>query len=294
MYNKEVLEIFKRLQILTSLYEKIRFVDPTRKKVLTYENGALKELEHNCYDNWKRERFCINCISMRAFNEGKTFMKMEHNLKDIYTVTSIPIKLSNRNIVIELLQLASSSLGFDNCDSNLQTNMYSTIDHMNKILLKDSLTDIYNRRFINEVLPVDMAISSALNNDFSIIISDIDFFKKINDNYGHVAGDSILRQFTSVLKKHISDDDWIARYGGEEFIIGVHSTKESAVTIAENMRKTVEKHVFSHEEKNIKVTASFGVCSINDIEDYSVSNLIGFADKKLYVAKSNGRNRVQS
>lgn len=293
MCDKEVLEIFKRLNILTSLYEKIRFVDPTRKKVLTYENGNLKELEHNCYDNWKRERFCINCVSMRAFNEGKTFMKMEHNLSEIYTVTAIPVKLSDRNIVIELLQLASSSLGFDGCEDNLQTDMFSTIDHMNKILLKDSLTDIYNRRFINEVLPVDMAISSALNNDFSIVISDIDFFKDINDKYGHVAGDSVLRQFTSILKTHINNSDWIARYGGEEFIIGVHSSKENAVKIAEDMRKSIEQNIFSHEEKNIKVTASFGVCETKDIEDYSVCNLIGFADKKLYAAKNNGRNRVE-
>lgn len=84
MYDKEVLEIFDRLKIFKDLYEVIRFVDPVRKKVLTYESGVLNTVDSNCFDNWNKNALCKNCTSMRAYNEKKTFMKMEHNNGDIY------------------------------------------------------------------------------------------------------------------------------------------------------------------------------------------------------------------
>ncbi len=233
---------------------------------------------------------------MRAFNESKTFMKIEHNLNDIYMVTSIPIKLSDRNIVIELIRDATMSMGFENPDVNRDSDIYNTINNMNTILLKDSLTNIYNRRYINELLPVNIAISDSIDQNFSIIIIDIDLFKKVNDTYGHLVGDIVLKKFASILDECVGDDNnWIARYGGEEFMIGVHDyTKEKLIDLAENMRKSIEKTTFYYEDIKLDITASFGIGSIKDIEKPDVSKLIDLADKNLYKAKNNGRNRVEA
>lgn len=292
--DQEIIELFDKLQIFEDLYETIRFVDPVNKKVLSYKNGDLTEVKSNCYDNWKKNKLCLNCTSMRAYNKQRTFMKIEHNLTDIYMVTSIPIKLSDRHIVIKLLRDASMSMGFDIPDGSEGSDMYQIIDNMNSVLLKDSLTNIYNRRYINELLPVDVAISSTINQNFSIIIADIDLFKTINDTYSHLVGDVVLKKFARILTECMPDDNsWIARYGGEEFIIGLHEyTKEELIDLAENMRQTIEESIFSNEDVEITLTASFGIASIEDIEKPNVSKLIDCADKNLYKAKNDGRNKV--
>ena len=296
MYDKEVLEIFDRLKIFKALYEVIRFVDPVKKKVLTYDKGILNTVDSNCFDNWNKNMLCKNCTSMRAYNENKTFMKMEHNKGDVYMVTSIPLKLADRNLVIELLKDASLSMGFNDCDIDSQSDIYKTIDSMNEILLKDSLTGAYNRRYIDEILPVDIAMSSVLDKNYAVIMADLDFFKTVNDTYGHLAGDVVLKKFTELLGQHIiSENNWIARYGGEEFLIGVHDcTKEEVVDLAKQIRLAVEDKVFFYEDNKIKITASFGVATTRDVKDSSkCDTLIDYADKKLYEAKNNGRNRVE-
>ena len=294
-YDKEIYEMFDDLKIFQSMYDEIRFVDPLRKKILKYKDGVLNEFDSNCYDTWNKNKLCMNCISMRAFNESKTFVKMEHNLNEIYMVTSVPIKLADRNIVIELFKDATLSMGSSEREDSIQTNMYSTIDSMNEILLKDPLLNIYNRRYINEVLPVEVTMSTILNKDLWIVLIDIDLFKNINDSYGHLCGDYVLKEFTKILKSGIKEQNgWIARYGGEEFIISINNiTKEEILEMAETIRKSVEDHIFSFEGQVIKITSSFGICSADEIEENNMLSLIDCADKKLYLAKENGRNRVE-
>lgn len=294
-YDKEVNDILDNLKVFEMMYDKMRFVDPLKKRVLVYEEGNIAEFESSCYDMWNKNKLCKNCISMRAFNENKTFVKMEHDLNKIYMVTAIPVKLSNRNIVIELLKDATISMGSSSTDDALQENMYVSIDSMNDILLKDSLMNIYNRRYINEVLPVEANIAKIINKNLWVMIADIDFFKKINDAYGHLAGDSVLKEFAKILENCLKDSGgWCARYGGEEFLISVvGAIKEEIIELAETIRTSVESHIFYHEETVINVTVSFGICSLDQIERCDMFNLIDCADKKLYLAKQNGRNRIE-
>lgn len=295
VYDKEIHKIFDNLKIFENMYEKIRFVDPLRKKVLIYKEGELNEFDSNCYDTWNKNKLCVNCISMRSFNENKTFVKMEHDKNEIYMVTSVPIKLADRNIVIELFKDATFSMGSSDPEVAIQLNMYSTIDNMNAILLKDSLINIYNRRYINEVLPVEITISTTVNKSFWIILVDIDLFKEVNDTYGHLAGDIVLKEFANILKVCMKDQNgWIARYGGEEFLISInYANQEEIIELTEIMRKSVENHIFYYRDIPIKITASFGICSIDEVENCNMFNFIDCADKKLYFAKANGRNRVE-
>ena len=203
--------------------------------------------------------------------------------------------MTDRSVVIELLKDATISMGFDDCGGDSQSDMYKTIDSMNNILLKDPLTNAYNRRYINEVLPVNLIMSNICSKNFWIIITDIDLFKNVNDTYGHLAGDAVLKEFTKILKRCIEDSsDWIARYGGEEFLISIHnSTEEKVRDLAELMRRSIEDNIFSYNNIDIKITSSFGIASIWDIKNMNILSLIDCADKKLYQAKHNGRNRVE-
>lgn len=128
---------------------------------------------------------------------------------------------------------------------------------------------------------------------FSIICIDIDFFKGVNDSYGHHIGDMILKQIANILKNNIRNSDILARTGGEEFYIALNNTDlKGAINLANNLRLLVEKSAYKNNEDYIYITISAGVATCNS-ED-SFFSLINRADKALYKAKNSGRNRVIS
>jgi diguanylate cyclase (GGDEF)-like protein len=158
----------------------------------------------------------------------------------------------------------------------------------------DALTGCYNRRYLEEVLDKELTRSRMENLYVSITICDIDFFKKVNDTYGHAAGDLVLTEFASIVKEVIRKDvDQLFRYGGEEFVIVFPDTPiDRAHTIVERIRTAVEKKLFVWTDKTINITASFGVTSVgpSSAREVSIESFIGKADNLLYYAKSDGRN----
>lgn len=161
---------------------------------------------------------------------------------------------------------------------------------LQKMAQTDKLTQLYNRLKIDQDLDRQKALSNRYNYTFSVIIIDIDFFKEINDSYGHLTGDSVLIEFALLLKNNIRKVDIAGRWGGEEFlIICPNSSKSSVKKLAEKLRLIIEKNTFKNV--NIKITASFGAAQYNQ-KDNSIQTLVNLADKALYKAKSNGRNQV--
>jgi two-component system cell cycle response regulator len=156
----------------------------------------------------------------------------------------------------------------------------------------DGLTQIYNKRYFLETLEREIARSQRYRRSLSLVMFDIDHFKKINDSYGHLAGDYVLKHLASTVKTKIRREDLFARYGGEEFAIvlpeidGINSK-----AFAEKIRQLVEKQDFRFENTRIQVTISMGVGAIDD-EHGDAATLIKQADDFLYAAKSAGRNRV--
>ena len=155
---------------------------------------------------------------------------------------------------------------------------------------RDYLTNLYNRRYLYEM--GEIMFQNALRGNMNIIVVmiDIDFFKKINDNYGHGAGDFILKTIADIFKENLRKADIISRYGGEEFCIVMNvKEKRDGIIIMEKIREIVEKQSFIYEGKKIDVTISVGV--LLDIEE-TFEECIKKADKFLYEAKEKGRNRV--
>ena len=280
------------MEIFDKMYEVIRFVDPVAKRVIGYKKNALNGLAIKCFDFWDKSERCINCVSLRAFKENKTFVKIEYTPERIYMVTAMPFELADRRIVIELMKDMTNNMVFENG----QSEIYQTMESMDNLAMKDPLTGIYNRRYINEKLAVDMISAALSRQDISIIMADIDFFKIVNDTHGHLAGDEVLKSFAGTMSGALKrESDWVARFGGEEFLICLPGAGiQRAAEVAEKLRKAIEAKEIVFGGNVIRITSSFGVCSMKPSQGSKIEGFIECADKKLYVAKNNGRNRVEA
>jgi two-component system, cell cycle response regulator len=160
---------------------------------------------------------------------------------------------------------------------------------------KDGLTRIYNKKYFSEQISKDFAYALRHNEITSLIMFDIDHFKQINDEYGHQAGDVVLRELSAIVGDALRGEDLFARIGGEEFAIVLREVDERrAHVLAERIRRTVEVHKFMWDGQRIRVTISLGVSTLASANFRSPAEMIRTADEYLYRAKNSGRNRVAS
>lgn len=167
-------------------------------------------------------------------------------------------------------------------------------EYQYKLATTDGLTDLYNHRYFQEQIRMQIEHSKRYKNSFSLIIIDIDFFKKFNDNFGHQSGDAVLRQVAQTLKRNVRATDIVCRYGGEEMSIILPNTdKDVAYSTAEKICKRVANHKFKLSgNRETSVTISLGV-STYPADGNDATQIIEAADKRLYEAKNNGRNQVR-
>ncbi|MFL0248524.1 GGDEF domain-containing protein [Candidatus Clostridium stratigraminis] len=286
-------EIKDMLSSFKNLYDSIRVVGPLNKEVLFNDGRAVQDVKNNCYCSWNKDTFCENCISMRAYLEDDTFVKLEYLNDQVFLIIATPVVIRENRYIVEIIKDISKIGYMRNKKINGLDEQQSLIYQMNDKIIKDELTGIYNRRYIDERLPVDINNSTYGGEPISVIMADIDFFKNVNDNYGHVIGDKVLKEFAKLLMDSIrKNTDWVGRYGGEEFLIVLNNTNtEEAYKRSEELRKLVEKRDFCFDNLTIKITASFGAYSLNNTRLDSES-LISNADKNLYKAKRTGRNKT--
>ena len=177
---------------------------------------------------------------------------------------------------------------FNDMVRRLQENQHK----LEQIATTDSLTGLANRKQILADLTTQVENFRRYSSECSVLMIDIDHFKKINDGYGHLAGDAVLGQLASILRENLRSMDRAGRYGGEEFLVVLGKTDSSqAMQTAERIRQAVEGKVFSWEETRLRLTVSLGVATIT-ASDLAGVDLIGRADKALYVAKAAGRNQA--
>ncbi len=159
---------------------------------------------------------------------------------------------------------------------------------------KDALTGAFSKGALLEKGPEAVKRAEVLGEPLSVITFDIDFFKKINDGYGHPGGDYVLKELGQLMQsKLVRSNDYFARYGGEEFVVILQATPlKTAQEVAERIRATVEGHPFSFETKPVKVTISIGVSTKIPATDDSWDKIYNRADQALYQSKQNGRNKV--
>jgi diguanylate cyclase (GGDEF)-like protein len=175
-----------------------------------------------------------------------------------------------------------------------QDELEKSVGELHQLSIIDNLTNIYNRRYFFEMSQNLISIASREQKEVSLLMLDIDFFKKVNDNYGHQAGDFILINLVKEINKIVRKSDVFARLGGEEFTILLNDTSlDGARVIAEKIRVMIESKTFIYNTVPINITVSIGIAKLNK-EDISIERLYTQVDKQLYIAKKSGRNRVSS
>ena len=162
-----------------------------------------------------------------------------------------------------------------------------------RLTIFDGLTQIHNNRYLTDFLDREVARSQRHQRPLSVLMLDLDKFKVVNDEHGHLCGDHVLREMSNRIRHTVRREDLFARYGGEEFaLVLVESTHEQAVEVAERIREIVEVTPFWFESLQIPVTLSVGVASTNGETPTTANDLLKQADANLYRAKHAGRNRV--
>ncbi len=222
----------------------------------------------------------------------KAIVKLHSNLhlfgKKIYT----QIGKNDYHLMITYLEkceLISLSIGTE----------LALIDNIliNKRVTKDALTGALNRQSLKSIFESQYELAQATNNPFILAMCDLDYFKNINDTYGHVAGDYMLKLFVDTIKEHLRNSDIIIRYGGEEFIIMLPAiNKEKAFSVLEKIRISFQSKELVYQDFKISTTVSIGMMEINTNEFYQhtfLDDYINIVDQKLYLAKKSGRNRTE-
>lgn len=167
--------------------------------------------------------------------------------------------------------------------------MYSHTKHLS---VTDPLTGLYNRRHFDNMIEREFLRAQRYSNDLSVAVIDVDFFKKVNDTYGHLCGDYVLKEVAYLTLQTFRKTDMVFRYGGEEILVILTETPlEKAIIPLERLRKAIENYPFNYDNNDIHVTVSIGVESLNENVG-CFEELIDNADKALYYAKENGRNQV--
>ncbi len=212
---------------------------------------------------------------------------------------SIPELLQEANIELSLLNMSYEQMNRELVKAKLQLEKLTTeLEEKNRYLESianlDGLTEVYNHRYFQIFLEKELNRSLRRDLELSLILCDIDFFKKFNDFHGHQVGDFVLKEVCRVCGEQIREYDLLARYGGEEFVFVLPETgPDEAMTVAEKLREAVETGEFFYETMSYRVTMSFGVASLPAGGKIKRSELIEAADKALYQAKKKGRNRVE-
>ncbi|MGA1845923.1 diguanylate cyclase [Deferribacter abyssi] len=214
-------------------------------------------------------------------------------------VTSKPLEISLRSQLFDVKRIKISKSFFVNDKGKIGgfvgiiddvTEQEKKISDLMKKAILDELTMAYNRRYFNLVVNEEIERAKRYRQKLGLIIFDIDFFKKINDTFGHQAGDYVLKKLSNIIKKNIRTTDILFRVGGEEFAILLPNTDlEAACNVAEKLRRIIENIQFDTVKK---VTISMGVTELKEGDD--MESFYDRCDQALYQAKENGRNRIES
>jgi diguanylate cyclase (GGDEF)-like protein len=305
-------EIFTKELDLGKLSEKalshlIKFTRSTAGMILINRSGTIEVASSHLIKNPKK------VINLEIVH--KTFNSKERTIfsfsKDI-TIEAGLIDFQPESILLEPIVYKDECLGIvllasagnypaiiesqlDVYTYGLSLGMYNAITHdkIEQLAILDPLTKMYNRRFGMDRLKEEYARSIRTQTPLAVLMLDIDFFKRVNDKYGHIVGDKVLVEFSQTIKGHLRKSDVFIRYGGEEFLAILPGAPLAGLKIlAEKVRKLVESMIIEHEDEKIKITVSMGGISIPEYKVEDAEELIAIADKLLYEAKESGRNKA--
>lgn len=184
-------------------------------------------------------------------------------------------------------------LGFRATTKRLETVVSAQSEELRKQAIHDELTGLYNRRYLGEFMEKERARARRFKQPMSLVLIDLDHFKAVNDEFGHLVGDHVLTETAALIRRRIRASDLAFRYGGEEFLVIFTGTRlQAALEICEDLRALLESSPLAELPAG-RVTASFGATEVADDRIEPLDDMLERADEALYRAKANGRNRVE-
>ncbi|MDD3369274.1 MAG: diguanylate cyclase [Lachnospiraceae bacterium] len=283
-------KIKNNVEVLKPYFDVVRLVDPVH--TLVYENDKDEKCDiHSCYAIWGKTTRCNHCTSLKAYEQKSKFTKLEYSEDGLYFVISEYVPYGSAGAVIELVTKLDDEYVDNVFDKDL---LYMNLDELNLQLEYDELTGVYNRRHIS--LHQDKYISRARKYDrnLGIAMVDVDYFKAMNDTYGHLAGDEILKTVAKMLENNIalSKGDFVSRFGGDEFIIVCRDIQPDIFVKRVQAVSDLIHHMIMGEGIRVEVGISAGCVSASEFPDLDANGLIEQADKRMYRAKEAGKGRV--
>ena len=266
-------------------------VDEDRIACYAEEIGAEKEQMLQAFRR-------MTVISIEEFKKKLDFLWLLANQIAVLSYRNLSYKKMVTLLENSQVRLKEYKDNLEKTVTQRTRELTQALDEIKQISVRDGLTGCYNRRYINEHFPKEFRRAKRYKNSISIIMCDIDYFKKVNDTYGHQCGDYVLKEVASTLQLSFRKDiDWVGRYGGEEFLIVLPFTSiRSAVIISERLKKAIQDLTLEYDKEQMSVTASFGVSGMDkwDLsEDLTWEILLNSSDIFLYKAKDAGRNRIE-
>ncbi len=260
----------------------------------------------------KKEQFAIDIIITDYIMPGMSGEDLCRTLRSLEPMEQVPIffisSIDSKETILNFFKVGASdylSKPFIEEEfrarivTHLRNRTYTKqLEKLNNQLQHqaehDGLTGVYNRSYFQKSIASYFAASKHSGSHLSCILIDLDFFKKVNDNFGHAFGDLVLKEFAQILNANSRETDIVARYGGEEFILLLPDTNITDCTfIAEQLRKSAEGHIYNDGQSELQVTISVGISSQHEHQADNADKLMSMADEALYKAKEGGRNRVE-
>lgn len=243
--------------------------------------ASVLELQTPSFSSWEQRQYVIKLPHLRPVTSSSQFMAQN--------CTMMPLKdPAGRRYVCLLIEDATDAFVYQ---QHLQTTLQK-LELSNRI---DGLTKALNRRYWEEQLKLEVQRSQRYQQPLSLLLFDLDKFKQLNDQYGHLGGDCVLIELTARVRALLRDTDWFGRYGGEEFgVVLTNTALSGALEVAERICQSVHSTAITFHEHSIKTSVSIGVAQLDAEGDRAHEILIGQADMALYNAKRQGRNRVVS
>nr|WP_312577744.1 GGDEF domain-containing protein [Sedimentibacter sp.] len=255
------------VQMLHEIYSVIRILDSDSRELLYDSRDSNTSHGTSAFF---ADCKCDAILSIKE-TEGTTVI-----------TTTVPVSINGRSCQLELIQRAVRN---DGVNTPIPAEQESKFHRMQELTITDSLTNLYNHRYIDEQLPIELARTFQNDDPVSVIYADIDYFKKANDQYGHIVGDLALKEVAKEIHHQVRNKDgWMARYGGEEFLICLPEiNRKTAIRIANRIRIAVENKQFNINTHLLKITCSFGVETIYKRSGATtVDKVVALVDKKLY------------
>ena len=285
--------------------------------------STLKRLESQKYSLVKREALIILLIAIGEFvalsliiirpvqvmtnslsgsvdASGKIIGEIPIKTRDEFGLLAEQFNnLRNQlNLANDALQSKIESADMKLIESNQQLENQSRAlkivnEEFKRLAMTDPLTGLYNRRHFSDLMENEISLSRRHGDVNSFLLLDIDYFKKVNDTYGHLEGDMVLESFADILKSHSRETDILCRMGGEEFVVFCRrASKADSLIIAEKIRNAVGKRLFKFAGEEFHISVSIGIATFPHKEVSSISDLVKQADVALYYCKQNGRDQV--